>query len=71
MNNDKWPELEDDYRKWTGGFPPDSPHEITVYIDYANPFEGREDDVRDYLTDWLELGDEDLNSRFLRGWLQS
>jgi len=59
MNQIKWPELEEHFRIWTGGFPPDSMHEITVYVDYASPFESREQEVRDYLIDWLaHAGDE-------------
>lgn len=58
MENEKWPELEEHFRTWTGGFPPDSPHQITVYIDYANPFQGRDEEVREYLSNWLERGDQ-------------
>lgn len=47
-----WPELEEHFRVWSGGSPPDSICEITVYVDYANKF-GNKELVRDYLLDWM------------------
>jgi hypothetical protein len=63
MDSTKWLELEEDFREWTGGFPPDSPHEITVYIDYASKFPGRDEEVRRYLNAWQMRGDDDFDER--------
>lgn len=64
----KWPELEDDFETWSGGFPPESEYQIIVYIDYRNPFSGRDDKVREYLMDWFERGDPDFVEKFRKGW---
>ena len=55
MTEQKWTELEDDFLEWSGGTPPDSMHQVTVYVDYANPFDDV-DLVRSYLIDWLTSG---------------
>jgi len=52
MQTEIWTELEQDFESWSGGFPPESEHEIVVYVDYANPF-GRRTDVFEYLLQWL------------------
>jgi hypothetical protein len=53
MTTNKWPELEEHFESWTGGFPPSSNEEITVYVDYASKFPGKDDEVREYLEDWM------------------
>ena len=45
--------LIEDFQQWSGGFPPESDYQITVYIDYAlakwNP-----EWARRVLQDWLD-----------------
>ena len=53
MALDIWRELENDFLKWSGGFPPESTHQITVYVDYANPFAFSELHVTAYLREWM------------------
>ncbi len=65
----KWLELEKDFESWSGGFPPESEYQITVYVDYASPFQSRDEDVRGYLVDWYERGDPDFEGRFRKAWL--
>jgi hypothetical protein len=64
MTEEKWRELEEDFRTWSGGFPPESEFQIIVYIDYANPFPDREQKVKEYLMDWYEQGDDDFIATF-------
>jgi hypothetical protein len=62
--HEKWPELEEDFETWSGGFPPEPEYQVIVYVDYANPFPDREQEVRGYLTDWYERGDPDFEEKF-------
>jgi hypothetical protein len=42
-----------DFLSWSGGFPPESDYQITVYIDYVGPVGTDPDEVREFLTDWM------------------
>lgn len=53
MDSQQWIELENHFQEWSGGTPPESEHEVTVYVDYASPFNDDEL-VRNYLIDWLQ-----------------
>jgi hypothetical protein len=66
--HEKWPELEEDFETWSGGFPPESDYQVIVYVDYANPFPDREQEVRDYLMDWYERGDPEFETKFRNAW---
>jgi len=35
MNQQEIEQLKSDFRQWSGGFPPESADQITVYLDYA------------------------------------
>ena len=50
-----------DFEEWSGGFPPESEYQITVYVDYARCIENAEL-VREILRDWMgeEWGIEPL-----------
>jgi hypothetical protein len=50
--------IRDDFLKWTGGFPPESDDQITVYLDYACPIAGDETELRSFLREWSRLCDE-------------
>jgi hypothetical protein len=50
--------VKEDFSKWSGGFPPESDHQITVYVDYARSIENDAEDVREMLREWL-CSDED------------
>jgi hypothetical protein len=66
MDVEKWLELEEDFRTWSGGFPPESEDQVIVYMDYRNPFQERVDEAREYLMDWCERGDPDFEETFRR-----
>jgi hypothetical protein len=42
-----------DFEEWSGGFAPESDHQITVYIDYAAPFDMDDEEVRRLLRAWM------------------
>lgn len=71
MAQKKWPELEEDFETWSGGFPPESEDQVTVYVDYRNPFRGRADEVRKYLMNWYERGDPDFEEKFRKAWFRT
>ncbi len=53
--------IKDDFRAWSGGFPPESNAQIRVYIDYAMPNFGEqvtETEIDQVLTNWLMKGDD-------------
>ena len=47
-------ELTAHFLQWSGGFAPDSPEQITFYMDYARDADTGEEYVRRVLTAWLE-----------------
>lgn len=47
-------EIRADFLQWSGGFEPDSPEQITVYVDYARHADRDAEYVRRVLTAWLE-----------------
>jgi len=54
MNETKRQELIEDFLQWSGGFPPESEHQITVYIDYALKPEFNPTEAREALVDWMD-----------------
>lgn len=46
-------EIKAHFERWSGGFPPDSDDQITVYIDYAREDDADAEDVRDILKTWM------------------
>jgi len=47
--------LKERFLDWSGGCPPDSEHEITVYIDYVHGSDADDaNEVRKMLRDWME-----------------
>lgn len=44
--------LRKHFQSWSGGFPPDSEHEITVYVDYARLSRFDPDETREALRKW-------------------
>ena len=46
--------LKRDFLEWSGGFEPDSEHQITVYVDYARDSRLDRAEVRELLEDWME-----------------
>jgi hypothetical protein len=49
-------DLKADFLIWSGGFPPDSPEQVTVYMDYAISVDVDPDFARQTLLDWMERG---------------
>jgi hypothetical protein len=45
--------LREDFREWSGGFPPESDHQITVYIDYASDITVAPEEARKMLRGWM------------------
>lgn len=54
MNETKRQELIEDFLQWSGGFPPESEHQITVYIDYALQADFHPNQARDALFHWMQ-----------------
>ncbi len=50
--------LKKNFREWSGGFPPESDHQITVYCDYAASSKWDKNEVREALDDWYESGED-------------
>ncbi len=46
--------LKKDFAEWSGGFPPDSLEQITVYIDYTLPVGTNPDEARQSLIGWMD-----------------
>jgi hypothetical protein len=42
---------------WSGGFEPESEHQIIVYVDYARDSELDRDEVYDVLMEWIQDDD--------------
>jgi hypothetical protein len=45
--------LRSDFEGWSGGFPPESDYQITVYVDYALGIEIDTEVARQILRDWM------------------
>lgn len=50
-------ELRFDFHKWSGGFAPESPDTVDVYIEYALQHEIPEDVARRLLLKWMNNPD--------------
>jgi hypothetical protein len=46
-------DVQKDFEAWSGGFPPESDDQITVYIDYALPKGNDPEEVRAFLRNWM------------------
>lgn len=53
--------LKEDFRKWSGGFPPESQCEVTVYLDYAIALDVDKAEARRTLLDWMEEGEPEVD----------
>jgi hypothetical protein len=49
--------LKRDFRRWSGGFAPDSNDQITVYMDYAVRRDFDNEHTRRVLQEWMVDGD--------------
>ena len=47
------------FTAWSGGFPPESDDQISVYIETATPAEGNDEELRELLRAWMNDGDCD------------
>jgi hypothetical protein len=54
LTNGQLQELQEDFIQWSGGYPPESDEQITVYIDYAQPADLDSEKVRQFLRKWME-----------------
>ena len=59
MTDDQIRELKKHFREWSGGWPPESDYQITVYVDYASNVNWDDEEVREALRDWMESDDPD------------
>lgn len=50
--------LKAHFQEWSGGFLPESPHEVVVYVDYARDVNIDRNEALEALTDWMEVEDE-------------
>lgn len=46
--------LKQDFADWSGGFPPDSTEQITVYIDYSLSAQIDPEEARQVLVEWMQ-----------------
>jgi len=46
--------LKAHFLEWSGGFPPASPEQVTVYIDYAISTREGPDAAREVLLEWMQ-----------------
>jgi hypothetical protein len=51
--------LAKDFMEWSGGFPPESDHQITVYLDYALPAGFDRQEANEFLTDWYASSEDE------------
>ena len=54
MTSEQIESLKRHFLEWSGGFEPDSKHQITVYVDDAHDSDLDENEVRRELIDWME-----------------
>lgn len=45
--------IKEDFGEWSGGFPPESPEQIEIYIEAARPGDTDAEAVRALLIDWM------------------
>jgi hypothetical protein len=50
--------VREDFASWSGGFPPETEHEIRVYLDYTCPVDAPEAVLLDILYEWAEEDEE-------------
>jgi len=61
MNPSTTEAVKNDFRGWSGGFPPDSDMEIFVYLEYAfSNVIADKDEVREMLREWMCNNDDDI-----------
>jgi len=53
MTNEQIEKLKQHFLEWSGGFEPESGHQIMVYIDYARDGNLDKEEVRRLLEDWM------------------
>ncbi|MGD0769405.1 MAG: hypothetical protein ABSB42_14575 [Tepidisphaeraceae bacterium] len=53
MTTQQIEELKRHFLEWSGGFEPESEHQITVYVDYARDSRFDREEVRRTLEDWM------------------
>lgn len=46
--------LRSSFLAWSGGFPPESAEQVTVYVDYARDVDIDPDEARDALLEWMQ-----------------
>ena len=51
--------IREDFLTWSGGFPPESDHQIFVYVEAARPKDSDEEEVREMLKAWMQEPDTD------------
>ncbi len=49
--------IKEDFLEWSGGTPPESDYQITVYIDYTAPIGSDPDAVRKMLREFMQKGE--------------
>ncbi len=53
--------VKNDFRAWSGGFPPDSEMEIFVYMEHAfGQVDTDADEARELLRGWMRDNDDDI-----------
>ena len=53
MTHEQIERVKRHFLEWSGGFEPDSEHQITVYVDYARDARLDREEVRQLLEDWM------------------
>jgi hypothetical protein len=59
MTPEQIEQLKRDFLEWSGGFEPETEHQIIVYVDYARDSRLDREDVRHILEDWMCAGAQD------------
>lgn len=57
MENETFQAIKQDFMDWSGGFPPDSDHEMSVYIETASPSGSNDMDLWALLRRWMNEDD--------------
>jgi hypothetical protein len=54
--------IKEDFRSWSGGFPPDCDEQIFVYMEYAfGNVDTDPDEAREMLREWMCDNDDDIS----------
>jgi hypothetical protein len=53
MDNEAFQAIKRDFMDWSGGFPPESDHEISVYIEAAKPTDSSDAELWALLRMWM------------------